>query len=366
MKQVLMDIAANIGSQKPKGVLYNRHFWIIACVMAGLVLLYNGRYVGIAHWFPWLEEVVSSQGIHAFVLSFLFLIPLTYASAVFRLRGTFITWALFLTTTLPRTLYESPNFESLLRVALFALVALLLGMFVALDYNPRPKEEPAKQARIRRLASLARFLKIQEYERHRLARELHDNTIQSLLVITNRAHALEAGDYGELAPEAKKQAEQIVVMLLHTIDDVRRLSRDLRPSILDNIGLLPALRWLTDSLSQESGIGIEVRINGREHRLQPEFELIIFRITQEALKNVVQHSRATRATVSLDFVKDNFKLTIEDDGQGFRLPQRMSDFAAKGKLGLHRIEQQARLIDGSFHISSQPGKGTVVTVEAKP
>jgi len=333
--------------------------------MTILALLYNASYLGITGWFPWFEDIVSAQGVYIFVLSFLFLIPLVHASVVFRLQGTMITWLVFLAAILPRAIQDSPSFESLLRTALVATVALLLGLFVAMDYNPETKEGGAlKRNRFARWASLARILKVQEYERRRVARKLHDNTIQSLLVIANRARALESGDYGRLSPKARKQAEEILIMLLHAIDDVRRLSRELRPSILDNVGLLPALRWLAESLSHESGIKIDLRVKGKEHSLPPEFEVILFRIAQDALNNVVRHSGAATATVTLDFIASNFRITVEDNGQGFYLPENTSDFASKGKLGLQRMEQQAALLDGSFKVSSQPGKGTVITIEA--
>jgi two-component system sensor histidine kinase DegS len=367
MRQLNTNIATNITSQKIRGIARNPHSWTIACIMVILALLYNASYLGITGWFPWFKDIVSAHGVYIFVLSFLFLIPLVYASAVFRLPGILATWIVFLAAMLPRAIQDSPSFESLLRTGLVALVALLLGLFVAIDYNPGLKDSVAlKRARIARWASLARMLKVQEYERRRVARKLHDDTIQSLLVIANRARALESGDYGHLEPKARKQAEEILVMLLHAIDDVRRLSRDLRPSMLDNIGLLPALRWLAERLTHESGIKIDLQVNGKEYRLPPEFELILFRIAQDALNNVVRHSGATSATVTLDFVTSNFSMTVEDNGQGFSLPERMNNFADKGKLGLQRMEQQARLLDGSFKISSHPGKGTVITVEATP
>ncbi len=367
MRQLRTNISTNITSQKMRGIAHNPHFWTITCIMVVLVLLYNASYLGITGWFPWFKDIVSAHGVYIFVLSFLFLIPLVHASTVFRLPGTLATWSVFLAAMLPRAIQDSPSFESLLRTGLVALVALLLGLFVAMDYNPGLKGSGTlKRARIARWASLARMLKVQEYERRRVARKLHDDTIQSLLVIANRARALESGDYGRLAPKARKQAEEILVMLLHAIDDVRRLSRDLRPSILDNIGLLPALRWLAESVSHESGIKIHLQVNGKEYRLPPEFELIIFRIAQDALNNVVRHSRATVAAVTLDFVTSNFKMTVEDNGQGFPLPEQITDFANKGKLGLQRMEQQAKLLDGSFQISSEPGKGTAITIEATP
>jgi len=328
-------------------------------------LFYNASYLGITSWFPWFTDVVTAQGIYAFVLSFLFLIPLVYAGVVFRLRGFLVTWIIFVAAILPRTIQQSPSLESLMRVALFTLVALLLGLLVALVYNPEAKEDALKLTKGGRRISLARILKVQEYERQHVSRELHDKIIQTLLVIANRAHAIGAGDYGDLTPEAKKQAEHLVVMLLLAVDDVRRLSRDLRPSILDNVGLLPSLRWLAEHTTQESGIRAEIKVNGVEHRLRPELEMIVFRIAQEALSNVARHSRATKAVVTLDFVASNFKMTVEDNGHGFCLPEKISDYAIKGKVGLARIEQQARLLEGTFDIQSEPGKGTVVTVEAR-
>ena len=354
----------NIVPQKKKSIVYEPHFWAVVCIMAMLISLYNATYFGIAGWFPWLEGLETGQELYVFVLSFLFLIPLVYASAVFRLRGALITWGIFLVATLPRAVQQSSGLESSLRVGLFALVALLLGIFVALEYSPVSKA--SKQATATRGLSLAKLLRVQESDRRYLSRELHDKTIQSLLLIANRAHALEAGDYGDLSPEAKKQAEQIMVMILQTIDDVRRLSRDLRPSVLDNVGLLPSLRWSAERLTHESGIKVEVVVNGKEHRLPPDFEIAIFRIAQESLNNVVKHSKATVATVTLDFITSDFKLIVRDNGQGFHVPQTMGDFAAEGKLGLERIQQHAALINGIFKVWSEPRKGTEVTVQARP
>jgi two-component system sensor histidine kinase DegS len=367
MRELGTDTAVNVTIRRTKSALRNRHFWIIASVMVLLGLLYNATYLGITDWFPWAKDIVSAHGVYIFVLSFLFLVPIVYASAVFRLQGTWISWLVFLAAMLPRTIEDSPSLDSFLRTALVAVVALLLGLFVAMDYRPGLKHGGVlERSRTARWLSLARMLKVQEYERRRLARKLHDDTIQSLLVIANRARALESGDYGRLSPRARKQAEAILDMLLHAIDDVRRLSRDLRPSILDNVGLLPALRWLGESLTNQSGIRIDIRVNGREHSLPQEFEIIMFRIAQDALNNVARHSGATVATVTLDFVTGTFKLTVADNGRGFSPSDNLADFAAKGKLGLQRMEQQAHLLNGTFKISSRPGKGTEVTVEATP
>jgi len=352
-------ITTNIASRKAKSIIYNPHFWTIACVMIILALIYNASHIGLIQWFPWLEDLTTAKEVYAFVLSFLFLIPITHASAIFRLQGVLITWFLFLAAILPHALYE-PNFESLLRISLLAVIALLLGLFVALDYNTG--SELAIQAGKARRTLLSRILRAREYERRRLARELHDNTIQSLLEIANRTHSLEMGDHGKLTPEVKQQAEQIVVMLLHTIDNVRKVSHELRPSIVESVGLLPTLRWLAQRISEDNGVKVDVCILGKELRLRPEVELIIFKIAQEALNNVILHARATLVTVTLHFATLKFKMTVKDNGQGFCFEKIPSGFGNRGNMGIGWMEEQAQLLDGDLSIFSEDGEGTEVTL----
>jgi two-component system sensor histidine kinase DegS len=145
---------------------------------------------------------------------------------------------------------------------------------------------------------------------------------------------------------------------MHMIDDVRRLSQDLRPSILDNVGLLPVLRWHADRVSHESGIKVIIVVSGMEYKLPPENEIIIYRIFQEIFKNIVQHARATDARISLDFASSGIKLLVEDNGQGFDMPPSLSSFTDEGKYGIDRIMQQAKLLDGTVNIVSSEGHGT--------
>src|SRR4030065_948963 len=118
MRQVRSETANTITFLKKRGILVNRHFWIIAGAMTLLTLLYNATYLGITSWFPWAKDIVSARGVYIFVLSFLFLVPIVHASAVFRLQGALITWLIFLAATLPRAIEDSPSLESFLRVAL--------------------------------------------------------------------------------------------------------------------------------------------------------------------------------------------------------------------------------------------------------
>jgi len=157
----------------------------------------------------------------------------------------------------------------------------------------------------------------------------------------------------------EKLREQIDSIL----EGVRRFSQDLRPSILDDLGLLPALEWLASDLTDHFAISIGMAVLGSERRFSPEVELLLFRIAQEALRNVWRHSGASRAWITVDFSDDKTVLTIRDNGKGFELPKRVSDLAGTGKLGLAGVEERAKLLGGSLTVDSELGKGTTVTVE---
>ena len=144
---------------------------------------------------------------------------------------------------------------------------------------------------------------------------------------------------------------------------VRRLSQDLRPAALDRLGLLSALEWLASDVSEYSGIEIKVNVLGNERRLPEEVELVLFRITQEALRNVWRHSQATRAKITVEFDESKTRVTVSDNGKGFKLPQTIGDLARDGKLGLAGMQERARLLGGSLTVQSEPGRGSTITVE---
>jgi signal transduction histidine kinase len=339
-----------------KSFIHNKHFWIIVAVMVFLAMLYNATFLAFMPFPAIFEDISTAKGVHAIISSFLFIIPILYASVVFKVRGTFIAWACFLIVILPRAIIEFRNLENLLIVGLFAVVTLLSSLLMALDYNPVIAESGIYGTS--KWHSLARLLRIRDYEKQYVVRKLHDNTIQSLLVIANRVNALENGKYGAVSITIKKKLGTVQEMLLHIIDDVRRLSQDLRPSILDNVGLLPVLRWHADRISHESGIKVDISVSGMEYKLAPENEIIIYRIVQEILKNVVQHSQADQARITLDFASSEIKLKIVDNGQGFDMLDDIASFTNAGKYGIDRILQQAKLLDGKVEILSSPAKGT--------
>ena len=130
------------------------------------------------------------------------------------------------------------------------------------------------------------------------------------------------------------------------------------------MGLLPALDHLASEMMKISGIAIRVHLIGAELHLPEEEKLVLFRITQEALRNVWKHSRANQAEVTVEFSEQKVRLTVRDDGKGFYLPEKWNELSKDGKLGLVGMQERARLINGHLSIESEPGKGTIVSVEA--
>jgi signal transduction histidine kinase len=202
----------------------------------------------------------------------------------------------------------------------------------------------------------------QEDERKRIARELHDDTAQALAVLSRRLDTISMDP--ERLPESVIQRLEEMRELTHsTLQGVRRFSQDLRPSTIDDLGLLPTLEGLTTDLIEKGRIKAELKVLGDKRRLSPEIELNLFRITQEALRNVAKHSGASRAVITVAFSADKVRITVEDNGRGFKQPDRTDELAATGKLGLIGMHERAQLLEGTLMVQSEPGKGTAVTVD---
>jgi signal transduction histidine kinase len=199
----------------------------------------------------------------------------------------------------------------------------------------------------------------QEEERRRLARELHDDTLQSLIALNQRVQL--AGMSLDGAGEAGSLAE-IQRLIDETIQNLRRLTRALRPIYLEDLGLAAALEMLSREIEQGSELKINFVKTGSECRLQPTEELALFRVAQEALNNVIRHAQATQAEIRLSFTPDAVALEVRDNGQGFEVPESPAEFAPGGHFGLLGLHERADLIEARLEIYSAPGEGTRVLV----
>jgi PAS domain S-box-containing protein len=210
---------------------------------------------------------------------------------------------------------------------------------------------------------LGQITMAQEEERKRIARELHDETIQALVVLARQLDDIISVssdlsfDKRRLIENLRKQADDIMA-------DVRQLSQDLRPPALDRLGLVPALEWLASDIGKRSGINVEVRIHGVSRRFPPEVELVLFRVAQEALRNAWRHAQATRAEITVEFGDGKIRITVRDNGKGFDLPETTGDLVKQGRLGLAGMRERIQLVGGILRIESKPGEGTMVVIEA--
>jgi PAS domain S-box-containing protein len=208
---------------------------------------------------------------------------------------------------------------------------------------------------------LNQITRAQEEERKRIARELHDDTAQALFAISRQMDNFIRDNIG-LSQQQRGVLQDIRQRIGISLQGIRRFSQDLRPSIIDDLGLLPAVQWLVKQKSEDSGIEIELKILGKEQRLLPEMELILFRIVQEALTNAGKHAQATAAEVNIEFTDSQVAVTIRDNGKGFQLPETVGDLSHSGKLGLVGMHERVSLLSGTLDIQSQVGKGTTVKV----
>lgn len=199
---------------------------------------------------------------------------------------------------------------------------------------------------------LGLFTQAQEEERKRISRELHDDTAQVLTATTRRVSRLAR----ELQGEQKARADDILSDLSAAIESVRRFARNLRPSVLDDLGLLPALEWLAGQAQTHA----RLEVSGNERRLSAATELTVFRLAQEALSNVDKHADARSAAIRITFLEGAVRVAVSDDGRGFTEAEARAR-AQAGHLGLLGLRERVALAGGQLTVESAPGQGTVLT-----
>ena len=205
------------------------------------------------------------------------------------------------------------------------------------------------------------ILRIQEAERGRISRELHDGVGQSLTALKMELEMLERSaslDQGAL----RSRLAELTRIADRSLQDVRQLSRLLRPQMLDELGLVPTLRWLARTVQEGTGLAVHLSIEGLEERVHPDLETIVYRLVQEALTNVAKHAQAASAHVRLRCGGGRLLLSVRDEGRGFDPRQALEADAARGG-GLRGMRDRVDLFGGRFELRSAAGSGTSVEVE---
>jgi signal transduction histidine kinase len=199
--------------------------------------------------------------------------------------------------------------------------------------------------------SVRRVVEAQELERARLARELHDETGQALTSILLGLKPLEQSAEAEAVGAVRE-------LVVSTLQNVRRLAVELRPSALDDFGLVPAVERLSETFREQSGLEVDLAAHLGEERLLPEAETTLYRVIQEALTNVVKHAGASRVSILLQRKQGAVVAVVEDDGSGFD-----PDATREDALGLAGMRERLALVGGKLQVESSPGRGTTIAAE---
>jgi signal transduction histidine kinase len=299
------------------------------------------------------DVLLAQSAAVSVVIVTLFFIPVTYAAVAFDFGRAAVTAFWCVVVDLPIMLLHhrgAPEFEQM-----FLLAAIVgAGLYVAYWVD----REAAARAALRRYARA--LVRGQEDERRRLAQDLHDETIQELMIHCRRLDDLNQAmrapgpDATARVRDARDSAERIV-------QELRERIRALRPAVLDDLGLVAAIEQIVGRYRQETGAIGEFRVRGAACRLLAETEVGLFRIAQEAVRNVERHAGAARLCVELAFDAGQVRLRVMDDGAGFAL-DGTRDLAADGHFGLLGMRERAHLLEGSLDIRTSPHGGTQVTV----
>jgi two-component system, NarL family, sensor kinase len=217
---------------------------------------------------------------------------------------------------------------------------------------------------IQRLQSMSKgVIRMQEEERSKISRELHDGIGQSLTALKMNLDFVVADLHKQISAESNRQLEDARKMAEQSLAEVRELSRLLRPRMLDDLGLLPTLRWFARTFSKRTGIKVALHANGARPSLDSEIETMLFRVTQEALNNIAKHSRSKTAQVSFTCAPRFIRLRVQDRGVGFDTGNLEKAEADDFGSGLSGIRDRVTLWGGKFAIHSEPGAGTILNIE---
>jgi len=204
---------------------------------------------------------------------------------------------------------------------------------------------------------LTRLISAQEEERRRVSRELHDETSQELanLIVRLGALARTVDD-----PEVLQHLQRLRQHAARTLEGVNRIVMDLRPGLLDEYGLVPAVQWYADSRLSPLGVQVKVKVRGTPQSLSPYVQVSVYRVLQEAINNIAQHAHARQATLLFEWQPDALQVTVTDDGRGFAVDEVARN--ATPHFGLLGMRERIHLIGGEFQVESAPGQGTRIRI----
>jgi signal transduction histidine kinase len=349
-----------------KQILSNPHFWIIFFLVILISVFYyfiEINWLTVFENLPWIRSFIAVEWALK-INGILYYLPIIYATIVFSWRGTVITWLVSLITIFEHLLSYNPSKSAVLNNIVILSIPFFIVAYIRLEIRWMHKERETMAAREKeRQNYIAQIFQAQEEERERITQEIHDDSLQELSVIAgNIQDLIDNNKYNASAP-FKEKAAFIRDRTVSVSKNLRQLCLDLRPAILDDLGLAHAIRWQVDRFQQETGINSQAVISGEQKTVSKIVSLNLFRIIQESLTNVKRHSQASRVIVTLEFEDHLIKVTIKDNGKGFTVVPDNDQLMARSKLGIVGMRKRAQMIDGVLRFESLPNQGAAVHVE---
>ncbi|MBT3363077.1 MAG: sensor histidine kinase [Chloroflexi bacterium] len=295
-----------------------------------------------------------------------YLVPIAYGAITIGIRTGMLLSVISFCSMLPRVFPSQETLDTLFEVLLVTALGFLFCLFRKIQIDMKEQKERDLLV-VRKMQENQHFyirqaVMAQEEERKRISRELHDDTVQVLGGLSRKLDNFIRKN-ASLTKDDLSFLKDLHEQLNAGLTEVQRFSQDLRPSLLDYLGLFAALRSLVNKASEHYGLPIEFEIFGGERRLPPESEILIFRIIQEALSNIGRHAHATTAKVKIESLDGKTSFCITDDGCGFDLPESVTDLPRGGQLGLAGISERVLLMRGELNVQSAVGIGTTISVE---
>jgi signal transduction histidine kinase len=230
-----------------------------------------------------------------------------------------------------------------------------------IEVNERKKTEQALRENENRLRDLSdKILHIQEEERTRISRELHDDVGQALTAI-NVNLTLHRNNLGAPMEVLRAKVGETQSLVERAMEKMHRFAHELRPASLDDLGLLPALRSYVKEFVDRTGIDVRLKADVAAESLDPEGKTVVFRVVQESLTNVVKHAQASRVKLTVEKKREQIHLLVRDNGKAFSVQEKIN--GKNRRLGLLGMQERVRLVNGSFQITSKAGQGTSVHVQ---
>jgi two-component system, NarL family, sensor histidine kinase DegS len=352
-----------ISQEDHNKIISNPYFWLTLLLVLVIAAVYYLNHIIWDERWTWFWHLSLFEFSHDINGSLMY-IPFILAAILLGVRGLLIIWSTAMVLMLPVIINFTPDPQSIFTNIIFMIAPMLIIGYISLQIKWRDQERKIITEREKeKQYYLSRILKAQDDERKRIAQELHDDTTQILLVVATHVQSIISDQYFKTGSEPAERMEWIKNTVLHLSDDIRRISMELRPSILDNMEFIPALESLVESLEQNYGIESIFEVSGNERDISKECQISLIRVVQEALTNIRRHSKATKASVKLHFYEKEILLTIEDNGRGFTEDDKARSLTDTKKLGIIGMRERIGSLGGTFDIHSEAGKGTQIIIK---